>query len=181
MRSVVATALLLLVVLVAGCGGSGGTATPATVSAPQTIRVSSAAFADGATLPARFTCAGAGESPPLRWTGVPAKARSLALLVDDPDAPGGDFVHWLVVDIPPRTGSVAAGAAPDGQLPGHVLAGSAGDRSWTPPCPPDGTHHYRFTLYALDGVATTTDRDEVIAGLDDHAVAWGRLTGLVRH
>jgi Raf kinase inhibitor-like YbhB/YbcL family protein len=170
-----AAALPLALLLVGGCGGSGNTSPPSTVTAPRTIRVSSPAFADGAGIPTRFTCTGAGESPPLRWTDVPTKARSLVLLVDDPDAPGGDFVHWLVVDIPPRAGDVSAGGAPDGQ----VLANSAGSRAWTPPCPPSGTHHYRFTLYALDGVATTTDRDRVIAGLADHAIAWGRLTATV--
>jgi Raf kinase inhibitor-like YbhB/YbcL family protein len=172
LRTAAAAALLLLV---AGCGGNDGTEAPASVAAPRTITVTSTAFGEGATIPARFTCTGQKQSPPLRWSGVPAKARSLVLLVDDPDAPGGDFVHWLVVDIPPRVDSVPAGGAPDGQ----VMQNSAGARAWTPPCPPSGTHHYRFTLYALDGVATTTDRDEVIGGLAEHALAWGRLTATV--
>jgi Raf kinase inhibitor-like YbhB/YbcL family protein len=169
-------ALLVVAGSVTGCGNSADTVPPGAVGAPRTIAVTSPAFADGAAIPRQFTCAGDGESPPLRWTGVPAQARSLALLVDDPDAPGGDFVHWLVVDLPPRTTRLAAGDPTAGQ----VLANSAGSRSWTPPCPPGGTHHYRFTVYALDGVAATTDRDEVIRGLAAHAVGWGRLTGTVR-
>jgi Raf kinase inhibitor-like YbhB/YbcL family protein len=177
MRAAAAGAVLLVAGVATGCGGSDGTQPPSPASAPRSIDVTSPAVTDGGPIPRQFTCAGDGGSPALRWTGVPATARSLALLVDDPDAPGGDFVHWLVVDLPPRTTSIAAGARTEGQ----ALPNSAGSRSWTPPCPPSGTHHYRFTVYALDGVATTTDRDEVNDGLAAHAVAWGRLTGTVSH
>jgi Raf kinase inhibitor-like YbhB/YbcL family protein len=163
-----------LAVLLSGCGA----ANPAPSDEPSgtaSVRLTSPAFGDGARIPARFTCVGAGQSPPLAWSGVPRGARSLVLVVDDPDAPGGDFVHWLVVDLRPGSSGIPAGGAG----PGQVLDNSAGHRAWTPPCPPDGTHHYRFTLYALDGVATTTDRDDLLAGIDRHTVAWGRLTGTV--
>jgi hypothetical protein len=96
-----------------------------------------------ATIPKRYTCAGAGLKPPLRWSGVPRGARELVLVVTDPDAPSGRFVHWTAFGIPPTARSVPVtarqGVATTGQL------------GWTPPCPPPGNkpHRYVFDLYAL--------------------------------
>jgi len=106
--------------------------------------LTSPAIRNGGTIPRRFTCDGAGGSPPLRWTRPPAGAVRLRLTVLDPDAPGGHFLHWQATRIPARAGSVAAGR----HLPGETL-NSAGTRGWTPPCPPSGTHRYVFTLDAL--------------------------------
>src|SRR5690348_10683860 len=96
---------LALLALVAGCGG-GSKAAPA---APAKIVLRSSAFAPGATIPARYTCASVGLSPPLRWSGVPAKTRELALLVEDPDAPGGTFVHWVLFHLAPGLRRLTAG------------------------------------------------------------------------
>lgn len=116
------------------------------MEAPDVITVSSPAFRDGQPIPARFTCDGAGEAPPLVWSGVPDGAAALSLVVDDPDAPRGTFVHWVVLDLP-----AAATGLPGESLPaGTVQArNSAGRASYFGPCPPSGSHHYRFTVYAL--------------------------------
>jgi Raf kinase inhibitor-like YbhB/YbcL family protein len=123
------------------------TTTPGTTPTPGPFTLTSSAFADGEPIPSAQTCDGADRSPPLAWTGVPTGAGALALVVDDPDA--RDFVHWLVIDLP-------AGAT--GSLPGNLAAGASSPRQgrndfgrvgWGGPCPPSGTHHYRFTLSAL--------------------------------
>ena len=161
----------------AGCGG-GGQATVPSSHAPTTIRVTSPAFASGAAIPRRFTCAGAGAAPPLRWSGVPARARALALTVEDPDAPGGTFVHWIVFDIPASARGLAGTTPPPGA---HQARNSAGSTGWTPPCAPPGRpHHYLFTLYALDAPLSQpngTNAAIVRAGIARAAVARGQLVG----
>jgi Raf kinase inhibitor-like YbhB/YbcL family protein len=167
--------LLSAVVVVAGCGDQRPE--PPTTSAAAGLAVTSSAFTEGGPIPADFTCSGARKRPPLAWTGDVQGATTLAVVVDDPDAPGGDFYHWVVVDLPPATTGLT------GDLPAaaHQLKNSAGDAGWTPPCPPSGTHHYRFTVYGLDttiGDATTAD---AFAKINEHARTQGRLTGLVTH
>ena len=170
------TALALLVL--AGCGGGQPAAEP-TGTAPMSVAVHSRAFADGAPIPARYTCDGAGGIPRVQWSSVPGGARALALVVDDPDAPGGTFTHWLVLDLPPDTRAVGPGTLPSGAVEG---ANSAGDEGWTPPCPPQGdpAHHYRFTVYALDaetGLSAGASPDDAADAIDRHEIARGRLTG----
>ena len=104
--------------------------------------ITSSAFHTGATIPKRFTCDGANTSPPLRWTAPPRGTASFSLTVFDPDAPGGGFLHWQISRLPARARSVPVGS----HLGGPNGAGQAG---YTGPCPPSGTHHYRFTLRAL--------------------------------
>jgi Raf kinase inhibitor-like YbhB/YbcL family protein len=107
--------------------------------------LSSPAFAPGQTIPVRYTCDGANGSPPLRWTAPPRRTTSLALLMEDPDAPVGTFTHWLAWNIKPTVRRLAAGARPPRQ--GRTSAGTVG---YTGPCPPPGpAHHYVFKLYAL--------------------------------
>ena len=134
-----AIAGLALVAALAGFGPGAAEAAPA--DAPLTI--TSPAFADGAPIPVQYTCKGANIAPPLAWS-APLGA---ALVVDDPDAPGGPYIHWIVAGIPPGPGST-----PDGQVPtGKPLPNSKGQTSYSGPCPPagSGVHHYRFTLYQL--------------------------------
>lgn len=163
--------------VLAGCSSSAPDRTKSSANAPATVGVSSPDFADGAAIPARFTCDGANVSPALRWSGVPDDAATLALVVDDPDAPGGTFTHWVVVDIDPTTGGIADGAPPPGakQVPNSV-----GKPSWLGPCPPSGTHHYRFTVYALsrrlDDTATAS-LDAALSAIQSAATAQGRLVG----
>jgi hypothetical protein len=108
------------------------------------LALTSPAFANGGAIPVRYTCDGAGASPPLRWTAPPAGTRSFSLTVVDPDAPGGHFVHWTASGIPASSRGLAAG----GHAPREGLNG-AGGRGWTGPCPPSGTHRYVFTLRAV--------------------------------
>jgi Raf kinase inhibitor-like YbhB/YbcL family protein len=158
-RIVSATAgLLLPVALLAGYAGAatGRTTSPPArkvtavgrtmAQAPSTdpLTITSPAFADGAPIPVQYTCKGANMAPPLAWS-APSGA---ALVVDDPDAARGPYVHWIVTGIAPGSGSTADGQTPAG---GSSLPNSAGQPGYTGPCPPagTGTHHYRFTLYQL--------------------------------
>ena len=112
------------------------------------MAISSPAFGSGRTIPREYTCSGRGLSPPLEWSGAPNGTRELALLMRDVDAPGGNFVHWVVAGIPPETDSVTVGHAPGGSVQGVNSAGSVG---YTPPCPPRGDrpHRYLITILAL--------------------------------
>ncbi|OBG35156.1 YbhB/YbcL family Raf kinase inhibitor-like protein [Mycobacterium sp. E3198] len=151
-------AALVLLAALPGCGGKGGSretgsSTPKVTTLGRTVAqapgtgpvtISSPAFADGAPIPVQYTCKGADVAPPLTWS-APLGA---ALVVDDPDAVGGLYIHWIVVGIPQGPGSTADGQTPAG---GTSLPNSGGRASYSGPCPPAGTgvHHYRFTLYQL--------------------------------
>ena len=166
------------VAVLMGCGG-GDTAEGPAPKAPATMHLSSEAFADGAAIPERHTCDGDDVAPPLRWDGTPADARALALVMDDPDAPGGTFVHWTVVDLPPRTSSLGAGEPPAGA---QELENSFGDDGYRGPCPPedDEPHRYVFTIYALDaklGLEAGSPAAGARDAIGTHAIAEGRLTG----
>jgi Raf kinase inhibitor-like YbhB/YbcL family protein len=165
-----------LLALLAGCGGGDEPSEPLP-KAPGSIRLSSPAFDNGGTIPDRFTCSGEGVSPPLRWTGVPAKARELELLVEDPDA--DRFVHWTVLRIPAHARAIAEGRVPAGAI---ETENSFGDRGWGGPCPPEGDdpHRYVFALYTSDArlpLDKNSSPDDVRAALSDHAIARGTLTG----
>jgi Raf kinase inhibitor-like YbhB/YbcL family protein len=170
-----AAAACLGATLLAGCGGGDKPSEPPP-AAPPSISLSSPAFRPGATIPARFTCSGEGVSPPLRWSGVPTKARELTLLVEDPDA--GNFVHWALLAIPPRVRAIAEGRPPSGAV---EAKNGFGDRGWGGPCPPEGkgAHRYVFALYATRaplGLDADASADEVHSALAGHALARGTLT-----
>lgn len=116
------------------------------------LTLNSADFTNGQGIPPQFTCEGPGTSPELSWSNVPPATQSLALVVRDPDAPSGEFAHWIVYDIAANTGEISQGAAAKAALPAGAREGTngSGSKGWTPPCPPRGTHHYQFELYALD-------------------------------
>ncbi len=169
------------VLTLGACGGSPPAPAQSPVpSAVTTLTVTSDAFADGGPIPVAYTCVGQRQVPTIRWSGELRGATALAVIVDDPDAPRGTFVHRVVLDLP--TSAVSLGADPP---PGaHQATNSAGTLGWTPPCPPSGTHHYRFTVYGLssptglaDGVAAT----DAIGAIQSRAVVQGRLVGLVTH
>ena len=171
-----ATLVLASTLLAAGCGGGDDAEEPATDVA-ESITVTSSAFDADAPIPTQYTCDGDAVSPPLAWDGLPGDAKATALVVDDPDAPGGTYVHWIVLDIAPSTTSVDEGSVP---ADGVQATNSNGDAAYAPPCPPSGTHHYRFTVYALDGPTGLSEgagTDDALAAIDDHAVARGRLIG----
>jgi Raf kinase inhibitor-like YbhB/YbcL family protein len=140
------------------------------------VTLTSPAFDSGGSIPTRFTCEGADVSPPLAWGELPAGTASLALLVDDPDAPGGTFTHWLAWDIEP-----AAGGLPEGAALSAEGRNGFGGRGYRGPCPPrrDGPHRYVFRLFALDaplGVRPGADRKSFEAALAGSVLATGELT-----
>jgi Raf kinase inhibitor-like YbhB/YbcL family protein len=169
--------LVLGLVGLAACS-SGGGAPREERALPEGIAVSSPAFATGAAIPQRFTCEGENVSPPLAWSGVAAGTAEVALVVDDPDAPRGTFVHWVVTGLDPADGRLAEGAVPPGA---RQLPNSAGKAAWTGPCPPGGpAHHYRFTVYALQRppeVAGDADPEQAVEAIEAAASARGRLVG----
>jgi Raf kinase inhibitor-like YbhB/YbcL family protein len=170
--------LLGLLLGLAGCNGTQSKpGQEPTMTAPDSITVTSSAFRDGRPIPARFGCDGANVSPPLAWQGVPPAAKAVALVVDDPDAPGGTFVHWVLLDLAPGTGSLAEGSVPAGAT---QATNSAGKATYFGPCPPSGTHHYRFTIYALTsatGLPTGANLNQALKAIDASTIARGRLVG----
>lgn len=170
--------LLALAASIAACaGGQPSTSEETAVDAPDVITVTSPAFRDGESIPPRFTCDGEGGSPPLAWEDVPDDAEALALVVDDPDAPRGTFVHWVALDMPAGTTGVDADAVPADAVQARNSAGRA---SYFGPCPPSGTHHYRFTVYALSrrtGLRDGAGLDEALRAIASAATAQGRLVG----
>jgi Raf kinase inhibitor-like YbhB/YbcL family protein len=184
-----AVAGVTLVVTLAGGGGHGGSQLTAPLAPKLTtlgrtiaeapadgpLTITSPAFGDGTPIPVQYTCKGANIAPPLTWS-APSGA---ALVVDDPDAVGGLYVHWIVAGIAPGSGSTADGQTPAG---GSVLSNSKGQPAYSGPCPPPGTgmHHYRFTLYQLPntyqlpGGLAGVQAEQTIAGA---ATAQAQLTG----
>jgi len=110
------------------------------------MKLESSAFKNGEKIPAKYTCKGEGINPPLIVTGIPPNAKSLALTLEDPDAPRTTFDHWVVWNIPTTTTITEEGIPPAGIFGKNSL----GEKSYVPPCPPSGEHHYYFRLYALD-------------------------------
>ena len=171
---------LLALLLASACGGGDSVKGPAP-TAPDLMRLRSPAFADGDAIPLRYTCDGDETSPPLRWAGTPARAKELALLMEDPDAPGGTFVHWVVLRLRPALRAVPKGRVPSGAI---EAAQSFGDKRYGGPCPPKGDkpHHYVFTLYALDvaqlGVSGMFRGLEVLNAMKGHVLEEAKLTGV---
>lgn len=143
-------------------------------SATAAIQVTSSAFASNEPIPSEYTCDGhASAPPPISWSKVPAGTKSIAVLVDDPDAPGGSFTHWLVTGIPASTTSL------DKSLPEGATAAKngVGAMGYWGPCPPAGRHHYYFRVYALDTPLTASNRAEFLSASRGHILAVGQLVG----
>ena len=152
----------------------------------MTLKVTSSAFQQGGPIPAQYTCEGKDISPPLSWSGLPSNARSVALIVDDPDAPDPAkpqrvYVHWVVYNISPQTTSLAENASKGGMPNGAVQGRNDwGKAEYGGPCPPIGRHRYFFKLYVLDTTlaglknATKADLEKAMKG---HIVDSGELMG----
>jgi Raf kinase inhibitor-like YbhB/YbcL family protein len=171
--------VLAVTLALSGCGRDAAPPAPEPAASAALV-VSSSAFTEGGTIPVEFTCAGAGHRPPLAWSGDAHGASAYAVIVDDPDAPGGDFYHWVVVDLPAGTSSVGD----DLPAAARQIKNSGGDADWTPPCPPSGTHHYRFTVYGLSaptGLDADASLSDAFAAVQQAAVVQGRVVGLVAH
>jgi Raf kinase inhibitor-like YbhB/YbcL family protein len=174
--------------ILTACGANGTSSTPGPVagSTPAAMQISSPAFATGAAIPAKYTCQGDDSSPALEWSAPPAGTQSLALILDDPDAPGGTWVHWVVYNLPPDSRGLAEGAskgkATSFNLPLGVVQGktSFGRTDYGGPCPPSGQHRYFFHLYALDTAVRSANLDKagLLKAMQGHVLAQGELMGV---
>lgn len=159
--------------------------TPASQQQKSEVKLTSTAFKEGEAIPRGYTCDGANVSPPLEWTGVPKIAKTIAIIADDPDAPTGNWVHWVLYNLPaaglglientPQTETLNGGGAQGKNDFGKIGYGG--------PCPPSGTHRYFFKFYALDSElplkpgATKADVEKAMEG---HTVAQAQLMGTYR-
>jgi len=148
----------------------------------MSIIVKSSAFQNMQAIPSVYTCDGKNISPPLSWSGIPEMAKSLVLIADDPDAPAGTWVHWVVYDIPPAVTSLKEGAPKTDTLPEGGKQGINDSRKigYDGPCPPGGTHRYFFKMYALDAVLNLPsgkNKKEIEKAMKGHILAQGELVG----
>jgi Raf kinase inhibitor-like YbhB/YbcL family protein len=134
------------------------------------FNLSSPAFQDSGLIPQKFTCQGENVSPELNWSEAPANTKSFALIMDDPDAPGGTFTHWVLFDIPAATKQLAEGQPPIGMSGNNGLS----QTGYMGPCPPSGIHRYYFRLYALDvpslNLKAGASRSEVETAMKNHVI-----------
>ena len=147
-------------------------------SAAAAITVRSPAFAADAKIPARFSCRGSNMPIPLSWTGIPSATGSVAMIMDDPDAPSGTFTHWVVFNLPASSTGIANGHIPAGAAQAQNGRGQA---AYTGPCPPTGTHHYRFTVYAEPKklpLQAGASLSAALAAIKADPISTGRLVGL---
>jgi len=174
---------LTLVVLLAAASCGGDRTTPEEERAVVTIQLTSSAFADGAAIPAKYTCDGDDISPPLKWRGVPEGTKSLALVCDDPDAPIGTFVHWVLYSIPPSVTELSEGVPAMGVIPNGAAQGTNDFKrlGYGGPCPPPGgAHRYFFKLYALDAeldLKPGAMKKDLVKAMEGHVLAEGQLMG----
>lgn len=146
------------------------------------MKISSPAFADNQSIPLKYSCEGQSINPPLEFSGVPEAAKSLALIMDDPDVPknllpSGLFVHWVVFNMPASTAGIAENSIP----PGVQGNNGAGKAAYTGPCPPDRQHRYFFKLYALDGMLdlpSGASKEDVEKAMQGHIIEQSELIGL---
>jgi Raf kinase inhibitor-like YbhB/YbcL family protein len=175
--------LVMVAISVVGCGSTHAdhSAGSSAGMSRSTIGITSPDFADGARLPERYTCHGAGISPPLRFSGVPTGAAALAVIVTDRDAPRGTYTHWVLFDLPPQVHQLAPGSTP---AQARQATNSAGTIGYTPPCPPSGTHHYRFMVVGLRDRIKLPDGaplQQAIQQIGAEALARGTLVATVTH
>lgn len=165
-----AAVVALVVVFTAACGGGGDD--------PAVIQVTSTAFDDGGAIPSRYSCEDLNASPPIAWTNVPMNTVELAVVLDDPDAPRGTFVHWAMVNLPGGTRSLAENEKPNSAI---ELESDTGNVGYAGPCPPNGeTHTYRVRVFAFaeavdlpDGATAAT----AVPVLEERASSIGTLEG----
>jgi Raf kinase inhibitor-like YbhB/YbcL family protein len=144
------------------------------------LKIYSPAFKDNSYIPGKYTCDGQDVNPPLLIEDVPSKAKSLALIVDDPDAPMGTWVHWVVWNIPPDTKEIKEDSAPKNAQQGR---NDFGKHNYGGPCPPPGTHRYFFKLYALDTVlnlGANSTKADVEKAMGGHIVEKAQIIGLYK-
>ena len=177
-----------LILLFLGCAKRQPTAQPP-ANTPKTdkaeIILTSVAFKEGQSIPRPYTCDGVNVSPSLEWSGIPKTARTLAIVADDPDAPGGTWVHWVLYNLPadniglvenlPATETLKAG--------GFQGKSDFGKIGYGGPCPPTGTHRYFFRIYALDSelpLKAGATKSQLMKAMEGHIIVQGQLMGTYR-
>jgi hypothetical protein len=141
------------------------------------FRLSSPAYLEGTQYPDKYSCEGQDINPPLEFSGIPAGTKTLALVLEDPDAPGGTYVHWIIWNITP-TAKIDEDSVPQGAVQG---LNTAGTNTYESPCPPYGTHRYIFNAYALDtmlSLSQKAERADLEPAMKGHILASASLTGL---
>ena len=143
----------ILLMLLCSCASKDAPTASRARHSKMSVEVTSPAFHDGGSIPSKYTCDGQNVSPPLKWNTIPEGTKSIALIVDDPDAPRGDWVHWVVYDLPASLRELPERVPPDEEILGNGgRQGTTdfGKIGYGGPCPPGGTHRYFFKIYALD-------------------------------
>ncbi len=174
----------LLIGMLAICVSYGGTlcSSETTGAKRMKLEIRSTAFGDAQMIPKIYTCQGKNISPPLSWGAVPEQTRSIALILEDPDAPMGTFVHWVLFNLPPETKGL-----PENVPVGKTLANGAKHGAGTSkkigymgPCPPSGTHRYFFRVYALDSkldLKSGSSKERLLRAMQRHILSEGQLMG----
>jgi Raf kinase inhibitor-like YbhB/YbcL family protein len=168
--------LIIAVLLLAGCGQKD---LSKEVEQMGELKLTSPAFENNKEIPSKYTCDGSDISPPLEIGGIPAEAKSLVLIVDDPDAPMGTWDHWILWNIP------LVANIDENSVPGGAVQGTNDFKKldYGGPCPPSGTHRYMFKLYALDAIldlAEGANKDDVEKAMEGHIIAQTKLIGLYK-
>jgi Raf kinase inhibitor-like YbhB/YbcL family protein len=184
--------VVMLGALILATGCASGLAPVAPAPSPEPVqpaqeggaamKLTSSAFSEGEMIPTRYTCDGADVSPPLAWGDAPAGTKALALICDDPDAPAGTWVHWVLINLPASTSGLPEGVSREKSPPTGGINGTTSGRriGYNGPCPPSGTHRYYFKLYALDGPLALTNSataKDVQAAMKGHILAEAQLMG----
>ncbi len=167
--------LLILLLALTACAQKE----PDTPFSDISLSLTSPAFAEGESIPAIYTCSGEDISPELTWSEPPAGTQSFALIMDDPDAPAGTWVHWVLYNLPAGTRTLPEGYTPES----GVTAGknSSGRSSYNGPCPPSGQHRYFFKLYALETILEADaglDKSGLLTLMEGHVLGEGQLMGV---
>jgi len=174
--------ILLCVIVLSGCQPKKESKLVPPGGETMKLVVTSTAFKEGGMIPKKYSGEAENISPPLAWNEVPVEAKSLALIVDDPDVPSGDWVHWVVYNMPATMREMPEDIGPDERVAGIGIQGKNDSRKigWDGPYPPSGTHRYFFRLYALDKVlddAPGLTKQQLLALIQGHILAQGELMG----
>lgn len=182
MRKRVLLLVLGCALLLSGCGGPGEPETGSTQEVAMSFSISSPAFEAGKPIPAVCTCRGRNISPALNWDEPPAGTQAFALIMDDPDAPMGTWVHWVLYNLPAVTRSLPEAVPGDAQLADGSMQGRNSSRGtgYQGPCPPSGTHRYYFKLYALDApvnLGSGAGKEDLLKAMEGHILGQAELMG----
>jgi Raf kinase inhibitor-like YbhB/YbcL family protein len=171
--------IVLLTLVAANCFGQKETKNG---GEKMELVITSAAFEEGGFIPQKYTCDSSNVSPPLQWSGVPGDSKSIALICDDPDAPMGTWVHWVIYNIPPDINSLPENVPADKTLETGAMQGTNDFRKigYGGPCPPGGTHSYFFKIYALDKLLELNPgltKNDLLNAMGGHILEEAKLMG----